>query len=106
MIHVSDKKINTFPNIYKTCVKKPDIEYCFGSKLILTKKNYDLYVDIFSSDIQNPLKSKIIFSPILTDSVINYFRFIKFPRENIFIADVTDMNRNSYRLKENIDTMI
>lgn len=90
IIHISEKKIDTFPNIYQTCVRKPDVDYCFGSKLILSKKNFNNYVDIFSSDVQNPLKSNIIFNSIISDSVINYFRFSKFPREHIFVTDITD----------------
>ena len=86
LVYISDKKIDTFPNVYKSCSEKIDVDYCRNSKLILPKKSYDNYVDIFSSDIRNPLKSKIIFTPLLSDSVINYFRFIRYPRETIFVS--------------------
>lgn len=86
LVHISDKKIDTFPNVYKSCSEKIDVDYCHNSKLILPKKSYDNYVDIFSSDIRNPLKSKIIFTPLLSDSVISYFRFIRYPRETIFVS--------------------
>ena len=42
-------------------------------------------LNIFAADIMNPVKEKWLFSNILIDNVISYFKFIKRIDEHIYI---------------------
>lgn len=79
-----DISINEFPNILISCFSNNN-SYCNKDKLIISKKNLDIYINILISDIYNPIKSQYIFSSFFIDNNINNFIFKSNPNEKIFI---------------------
>jgi hypothetical protein len=62
----------------------------YGGKLVMEKSRFEEFIDIFASDIQDPLKRDLIFSSILIDPAIKYFRFIKRDHEVITVGLASD----------------
>lgn len=83
--HLGNSNHFQFPNIFVIC-KDSNNGYCSGKKLIVEKSQFDKMIDILVQDIQNPLKSKWIFSNIFNDRVISMFKFIQRPFERIDIS--------------------
>ena len=80
------KKIK-YNNIFVSCqINSKDQDHCSHNKLIVDKKTFLKLLDILTADIMNPIKEKWIFSSMLTDNVISFFKFIKRPDENITIT--------------------
>lgn len=76
-----------FENYLIACSTRKDASgYCKKQKLIMPHKEIDRYIDILAEDILNPIKSKWIFSNILMEKIITYFKFIKRPFESIQIT--------------------
>ena len=76
-----------FSNMFAACAEsKP--KYCRGRKLIISKGQLVDYLHIMTADILNPLKSKWIFSNLLVDKTVNFFKFIKRPFETITIQSI------------------
>jgi len=76
--------INKFPSILKVCEKNPTY-YCKNNKLMITKKTKIHYINLLVSDILNPLKKDYIVSKLYIDNVLNKFKFIVRPNEEIYI---------------------
>lgn len=80
-----------FPNMFAACgtnIKSNsnnENSYCNKNKLIIEKKTLYNMLNIFAADIMNPVKEKWLFSNILIDNVISYFKFIKRIDEHIYI---------------------
>ena len=66
------------------------VKNMYGDKLIMEKSQFEEFVDIFASDIKDPLKRDLIFSSILIDPAIKYFRFIKRDNEVITVGLASD----------------
>lgn len=80
-------KYTDFENYLMACsTRRESSGYCAKKKLIMPRKEIDRYIDILAEDILNPIKSKWIFSNILMEKVITYFKFIKRPFESIQIT--------------------
>ena len=80
-------KYTDFENYLMACSTRKDPSgYCKKQKLIISHKEVDKYIDILAEDILNPIKSKWIFSNILIEKIITYFKFIKRPFETIQIT--------------------
>jgi hypothetical protein len=58
---------------------------CKNKKLIFTRKNLDIYLDILAADIQNIFKNPIIFSNNYIDRYFDFFRFIYRKNEKITV---------------------
>lgn len=80
-----DKKSFIFPNILMSCDTKSKLGYCVENKLIMSKKDLDLYLDLIAKDITNPFKKKWIFNEIFTTKYIEFFKFMRRPNETIKI---------------------
>ena len=75
-----------FPNMFIPCqVKLNKSNYCKNNKLIIDKYDLKHILEIVASDILNPIKEKWLFSSILYDNVLNIFKFIRRPNEEIMI---------------------
>ena len=74
-----------FPNILLSCKDNNKTLYCKSSKLLITQKKLDIYLDIFAHDIQNPIKSNFIFSKNFINDNINEFLFKQYINEKIYI---------------------
>ena len=81
--NVNNIKKFDFPNMFISC-QDNNAKYCNKKKLILDKKHKGL-LDVLAMDILNPLKEKWIFSTVFLDNTINFFKFTKYPYENIVI---------------------
>jgi len=75
-----------FPNMFASCQKRKDGDYCKDKKLIIPKNKLETYIEILASDILNPIKQKWIFSEIMTDRVVNFLQFINRTHEDIYIT--------------------
>ena len=74
-----------FPNIINTCDESKDSPYCSKSgKLLVSKKNFETYIDIFASELKSNYSNILISGQILP--VISYFKFIHRPNQ---LIDVT-----------------
>ena len=72
-----------FSNIITSCNNNTN-QHCKEKKLIIEKNTlYDM-LDILAADIKNPVKEKWLFSNVMTNNVVSYFKFIKRPNERIF----------------------
>ena len=71
----------------KTNIKQNNITqtYCHNNKLKIDKKKLSEYIELFASDLLDPLKEKYMFDIITSEKILNYFKFIKRPYENIEI---------------------
>jgi hypothetical protein len=76
-----------FPNMFLSCKndKNNYQKYCKNNKIIISIDKLNPILELISSDILNPFKEKWLFSPVLTDNIINIFKFIKRPDELITI---------------------
>lgn len=77
-----------FPNMYISCQsmgKKGNQLYCKKNKFIIDKKKLSNLLHILAADIVNPVKSKWLFSGMLSDNVVNFFKFKRNPSEHILI---------------------
>jgi hypothetical protein len=83
---VSKIKNFRFSNMYSSCHNQKNSNYCHDRKLILPKDKVDIFIDILSDDILNPIKQKWIFSDIMSDRVINFLKFIRRDHESIKIT--------------------
>ena len=90
----------TFPNIYVSCAnfyklaKQHEISndtlqsvpsYCHNKKLRITKKKLSEYLELFATDLLDPLKERYMFNIVISEKILNYFTFIKRPYESIEI---------------------
>jgi hypothetical protein len=83
---VSKIKDLDFPNMFISCQDKKGSDaqgYCKKNKFIISKDKLKSILEIMTADILNPTKEKWLFSSVFDDNVINYFKFIKRPDENI-----------------------
>jgi hypothetical protein len=84
----------TFHNMFVSCQSTNDksknmitkMDYCKKNKLIIEQKKLNELIDILASDILNPIKQRWIFSSLIFDNTINFFKFIRRPDENIIIS--------------------
>lgn len=76
----------SFPNIILPCKEDTSMSYCDKNKLIISKSNLDMYLNILAGDIYNPIKSQYIFSSFFVQNNINLFTFKNYPNEKIFIS--------------------
>jgi hypothetical protein len=83
---VSDVKNFDFPNMFASCDNQGTKNYCSNRKLIIPKEKLEIFCDILSSDILNPIKQKWIFSNIMSDRVVNFLQFIQRKYEKIQIS--------------------
>ena len=74
-----------FPNILLSCKDHNHNHYCKSSKLVLTKNDLDIYLEILANDIHNPIKINYIFTSFFIDNNINYYQFEQYINEKIFI---------------------
>ena len=76
-----------FPNMYISCqTKQKKGSYCVNNKLIINRKRFDNIIEILASDILNPVKEKWLFSGVMGDNVVSYYKFIRRPDETILIT--------------------
>ena len=80
------KADNEFPNIFVVCKDQTNSGSCQSKKLIIERGRFDILIDILVQDLQNPLKSKWIFSNVFNDRAISMFKFIQRPFERIDIS--------------------
>lgn len=59
--------------------------YCHNKKLIISPKKLDNLIDIFISDIVNPIKRPYLLSSILLTDIQNFFQFEKRKDEEIYL---------------------
>lgn len=80
-------KIEEFPNMFISCslLKDKNQEYCKRKKLIIERKKFDELIEIMAADMKNPMKEKWLFSSLMLDKVITFFKFIRRPFEDIYI---------------------
>jgi len=76
-----------FPNILLPCKEDSSTNFCNKSKLIITKKNLDMYLDILTGDIYNPIKNQYIFSTFFVNNNINILNFKIYINEKIYISN-------------------
>lgn len=74
-----------FPNILLPCKEDSSSIYCNKNKLLISKKNLEMYLGIITNDIHNSLKSNYIFSTFFIDNNVNKFTFKNFINEKILI---------------------
>jgi hypothetical protein len=72
-----------FSNIITSCSGNKD-QHCRDKKLIINKDTLYEMLDILAADIKNPVKEKWVFSNVMINNVVSYFKFIKRPNERIF----------------------
>lgn len=72
-----------FPNVFLACSEGAVEKHCVNKKLMVPKGKLKPLLDIFASDIQNPLKSSIMFTRLFINTVIDPYKFQKFPHEDI-----------------------
>jgi len=83
---VDDIKDFEFPNMFIPCQTVAQSKnYCKDKKIIIDKISHKNILEIMASDILNPVKEKWIFSSVLSDNVISFFKFIRRPDELITI---------------------
>lgn len=76
----------TISNIFVPCESELESEaYCHKNKLIMSAKNLEDLIDIFISDIVNPIKRSYILSSILINDIQSYFQFEKKKDEEIYL---------------------
>jgi len=79
-----------FPNMYIACQllenKSFSQSYCKNKKFIIDKKELDDLLKIMTADILNPVKSKWLFNDILSDNVLNFFKFLRRVDEHILVS--------------------
>jgi hypothetical protein len=79
-------EITEFPNMFISCQNQfSEMVYCKQNKLIITKENLEILLEIMASDILNKFKSHYIFNQLFTDNIISYLKFIRRPHEYIEI---------------------
>ena len=78
-----DIEINQFPNILLSCAADTTQNYCKATKLVVPNGYLHNILSILAADIQNPLKENILFSISFTNNIIDPFKFIRYPDENI-----------------------
>ncbi len=83
IITPSEVKNIEFTNIY---TDKSANFYDKSGSLKLTKHRLDDFIEILSSDLRNPTKSKWIFEDVLADPTVKQFQFIRRLDEKIFIS--------------------
>lgn len=77
-----NRNILDINNIISSC----KAEHCKSSKLLMTKSEYDSYIDTLASEIVNPLKNDWVFSDIYLAKNIDLNRYIYNPTETITIS--------------------
>jgi hypothetical protein len=82
-----EKKLDKlkFPNINIACSEGANTNYCTNNKLIVPPGSITPFMEILASDIQNPLKEKILFSRLFVKSTVDPYKFNKYPYEKIYI---------------------
>ncbi len=79
-------KIAEFNNYLTTC-QTYQHNYCAGNKLMVPRDRIDTFIDILADEIMNPLKQHWMFSSVLADRNIMYYKFIKRPHEYIRLSE-------------------
>lgn len=80
-------KTMSFPNMFISCqTKQKKGPYCMNNKLIINKKKFENIIEILASDILNPVKEKWLFSDVMGDNTVSYYKFIRRPDETITIT--------------------
>lgn len=77
-----------FPNTLVVCdqtQRSDNMQYCHGSKLIVSNSQFNDIIDILANDIRNPLKWKWLFNVVFIEKSIFYFRFTRRAAEHISI---------------------
>ena len=78
-----------FPNVLTSCDENDTgINYCSGSKFVVTKNDLTQMIDILANEMLNPLKWKWLFNSIFIDKSFNFFRFVRRPMETISVEFV------------------
>ena len=82
-----EKKVDSlkFPNINIACSEGAKANYCSNKKLIIPPGSIVPFMEILASDIQNPLKEKILFSRLFIKSTVDPYKFNNYPYEKIYI---------------------
>jgi SepF-like predicted cell division protein (DUF552 family) len=73
-----------FDNIIFSC-RSSKSDVCEKNKLIISPEKLKMYIGIFTDQLLNPFTEKYITSPVFTNQVIDYFKFIHRPTEKIII---------------------
>lgn len=89
-ISIGTPKMHDFPNSLISCTQsgKNKLDYCKGSKLIISKEKIKDAIDIISSDIVNPMKSHRVFNTFFITISVSDFRFKLREGESITIEFV------------------
>ena len=85
IITIGKEEHITFGNIFVSCEEGSSNSYCRKKKLVVSKSDFDKYIDILASDILNPLKSKILFSKFYLKNIMDPYQFIRRPYEQITV---------------------
>ena len=75
-----------FPNMFISCQSKGNHGYCNKNKFIIDKKKLEKLLRIMAADMLNPIKSKWLFSGLMSNNVVSYFKFNRAPHETIYIS--------------------
>ncbi len=81
-------KETNFPNIFSSCDSRNSATFCDKDKLIVDKKYFDDYLDIFLQDLLNPLKEQWLFNIMFAENVFSFFEFINRQNENIEVTQL------------------
>lgn len=87
---VTNPRITDFGNLLQICnAPGATNDYCDKRRLVVDRAKLPAMIDIIAAQIKNPFVQKYIFSPLFSDSVIDYFKFTRRPYEIITLSYVT-----------------
>jgi hypothetical protein len=82
-VFTSDASVS-FPNIFISCADNA-APYCTRQKLYLHADDFPILADLFTADLCHSLKREFLLSSIILGNIRDYFRFVKYPGEEIYV---------------------